>query len=96
MTGSIDFYFEFASPYGYLASLDIDDLAARHGRTVNWRPFMLGAIFKVTNSAPMMTTHSLTTTAEAEWRSSFSMGPSKPTQLGATPPMRRAPIQQLM
>ena len=55
MTETIDFYFEFASPYGYLASLEIDDLAARHGRTLNWRPFMLGAIFKVTNSAPMMT-----------------------------------------
>lgn len=31
----IDFYFEFASPYGYFASLKIDDLAAKCGRTVN-------------------------------------------------------------
>lgn len=55
MTDTIDFYFEFASPYGYLASLEVDELAAKYGRRVNWRPFMLGAIFKVTNSAPMMT-----------------------------------------
>ena len=55
MTKTIDFYFEFASPYGYLASLEVDDLAAKFGCRVNWRPFMLGAIFKVTNSAPMMT-----------------------------------------
>lgn len=51
----IDFYFEFASPYGYLASLEIDKLAAKYGREVNWRPFMLGAAFKITNSAPNMT-----------------------------------------
>jgi len=51
----IDFYFEFASPYGYLASLEIENVAGRFGRRVNWRPFMLGAAFKVTNSAPNMT-----------------------------------------
>jgi 2-hydroxychromene-2-carboxylate isomerase len=51
----IDFYFEFASPYGYLASHEIDVLAAKYGREVNWRPFMLGAAFKITNSAPNMT-----------------------------------------
>ena len=55
MTETIDFYFEFASPYGYLASLEVDNLAAKYGRSVNWRPFMLGAILKITNSAPMMT-----------------------------------------
>jgi 2-hydroxychromene-2-carboxylate isomerase len=51
----IDFYFEFASPYGYLASLEIDRLAAKYGREVSWRPFMLGVAFKITNSAPNMT-----------------------------------------
>ena len=51
----IDFYFEFASPYGYLASLEIESVAEKYGRAVNWRPFMLGAAFKVTTSAPNMT-----------------------------------------
>ena len=50
----IEFYFDFASPYGYLGSLKIDDLAARHGRTVLWRPILLGAVFKVTGMAAMM------------------------------------------
>jgi 2-hydroxychromene-2-carboxylate isomerase len=50
----IDFYFDFASPYGYLASLRIDDLAARYGRTVRWRPMMLGAAMKVTGAQPLM------------------------------------------
>src|SRR4051812_22381988 len=50
----IDFYFDFASPYGYFASLRIDELAARHGRTVAWRPILLGAVFKVTGMQPVM------------------------------------------
>jgi len=50
----IDFYFEFASPYGYLASTRIDAIAARHGRTVCWHPIMLGAAFKVTGAQPIV------------------------------------------
>ncbi len=55
MAKEIAFYFDFSSPYGYLASLVIDDLAARHGRDVTWRPILLGAIFKETGSAPLLT-----------------------------------------
>jgi 2-hydroxychromene-2-carboxylate isomerase len=56
MAAPIDFYFEFASPYGYLASTQIDALAARHGRTVVWHPIMLGAAFKETGARPLMQT----------------------------------------
>ena len=52
----IDFYFEFASPYGYLASTQIDAIAARHGREVFWHPIMLGAAFKLTGAQPLMRT----------------------------------------
>jgi len=44
----IEFWFDFASGYAYFASLEIEALAARHGRGVLWRPFTLGAAFKVT------------------------------------------------
>ncbi|ASG20140.1 2-hydroxychromene-2-carboxylate isomerase [Nitrospirillum viridazoti] len=44
----LDFYFDFASPYGYFAAMAIDELAARHGRTVAWHPILLGAVFKST------------------------------------------------
>lgn len=54
MAEPIDFYFDFASPYGYFASLRIDELAARHGRSVAWRPILLGAVFKVTGMKPNM------------------------------------------
>lgn len=53
MPAPIDFYFDFSSPYGYLASTRIDALAARHGRAVNWHPILLGAVFKVTGGAPL-------------------------------------------
>lgn len=45
---SIDFYFDFSSPYGYLASERIEAIAAKHGRTVTWHPILLGAINKIT------------------------------------------------
>ena len=56
MPPPIDFYFEFASPYGYLASTQIEDLGARHGRAVVWHPIMLGAAFKETGARPLTET----------------------------------------
>ena len=44
----IEFWFDFSSGYAYFAAAVIDDLAARHGRIVHWRPFMLGVAFKKT------------------------------------------------
>ena len=45
----IDFYFDFSSPYSYIASEWVAALAARHGRTVSWRAILLGATFQVTD-----------------------------------------------
>ena len=53
MPAPIDFYFDFSSPYSFLASEQIEALAARHGRTVNYRPILLGAIFKASGGAPL-------------------------------------------
>jgi 2-hydroxychromene-2-carboxylate isomerase len=49
----IDFFFDFSSPYAYLASTRIDAVAAKHGRTVHWRPFLLGAVYKATGYHPL-------------------------------------------
>ena len=54
MPPPIDFYFEFASPYGYFASLRIDTIAAAYEREVSWRPIMLGAALKLTGGGPNM------------------------------------------
>lgn len=53
MANPIEFFFDFSSPYGYLGSTLISRLAARHGRVVDWRPILLGAVFKVTGSGPL-------------------------------------------
>jgi 2-hydroxychromene-2-carboxylate isomerase len=53
MPAPIDFYFDFSSPYGYLASHKIDGLAAKHGREALWRPYLLGAVMKVTGQQPL-------------------------------------------
>ena len=42
----VDFYFDFSSPYSYIASEWIEALAARHGRTVRWKAILLGATFQ--------------------------------------------------
>ena len=48
MATPIEFYFDFSSPYGYIAAERIDAIAARHGREVLWRPILLGVVFKTT------------------------------------------------
>jgi len=53
MAAPLDFYFDFSSPYGYLAAQRIDALAARHGRAVEWHPMLLGVAFKQTGGVPL-------------------------------------------
>ena len=53
MADPIKFYFDFASPYGYMAATKISALAAKHGRTVDWKPILLGVVFKVTGGVPL-------------------------------------------
>lgn len=45
MSGAIDFYYEFASPYSYVAAQRLPALAARAGRAVRWRPIELGKVW---------------------------------------------------
>ena len=46
MNKLIDFYFDFSSPYSYIANEWIDAVAARHGRTVRRQAILLGATFQ--------------------------------------------------
>jgi 2-hydroxychromene-2-carboxylate isomerase len=43
---AVQFYFDFSSPYSYIASEWVEALAARHGRTVDWKAILLGATFQ--------------------------------------------------
>ena len=54
MNKVVDFYFDFYSPFAYLASCRIDDIVGKYGCTVNWKPFMLGATFSITGAKPLV------------------------------------------
>jgi 2-hydroxychromene-2-carboxylate isomerase len=49
MTKPIEFYFDFASPYGFLAAMQIDALP----RPITWRPFLLGAVYETFGQSPL-------------------------------------------
>ncbi|MGE3248007.1 MAG: 2-hydroxychromene-2-carboxylate isomerase, partial [Beijerinckiaceae bacterium] len=50
----VAFYFDIFSPFGYLASTQIEMIAARHGRTVDWRPVLVGiTVLKVMGMKPL-------------------------------------------
>jgi len=53
MAKTVEFFFDYSSPYSYLASSQIEALAQRTGAELRWRPFLLGAVLKATgNIAP--------------------------------------------
>jgi 2-hydroxychromene-2-carboxylate isomerase len=41
----VEFWYEFASPYSYLAAADLGRHPGVRGRRVVWRPFLLGPLF---------------------------------------------------
>ena len=43
---TVDFFYEFASTYSYIAAMRMAPLANGAGVTLRWRPFLLGPIFK--------------------------------------------------
>jgi 2-hydroxychromene-2-carboxylate isomerase len=64
----IEFWFDFASGYAYFAALEIEALAGRHGRSVLWRPFTLGAAFKVTGAQGLSRTPLKGEYARHDWQ----------------------------
>ncbi len=52
--GALEFFFDFSSPYAYLAAHRISAIAVKHGRAVAWKPILLGAVFKVTGAKPLV------------------------------------------
>jgi 2-hydroxychromene-2-carboxylate isomerase len=43
---AIEFWFDFASTYSYLAASRIEDMATARGVPLEWRAFLLGPIFQ--------------------------------------------------
>jgi 2-hydroxychromene-2-carboxylate isomerase len=45
VTGPVQFWFEFASTYSYVAAMRIEAQAHERGIPLAWKPFLLGALF---------------------------------------------------
>jgi 2-hydroxychromene-2-carboxylate isomerase len=52
MTAAIDFYFDFVSPYSYLASTVLPGVAASHGAAIDYRPFTLIELMQKVGNRP--------------------------------------------
>jgi 2-hydroxychromene-2-carboxylate isomerase len=50
----VEFFFDYGSPFSYLADTQLPGIAARTGASIVYRPMLLGAVLKATgNSSPM-------------------------------------------
>lgn len=49
----IEFLFDFSSPYGYIAAHRIETIALKHDCNVDWKPFLLGAMFEINGQIPL-------------------------------------------
>ncbi|KRO91370.1 MAG: disulfide bond formation protein DsbA [SAR92 bacterium BACL26 MAG-121220-bin70] len=54
MTKTVEFYFDVGSPTAYLAHKRLQQLQAQYGCEIQYRPILLGGLFKATgNSSPI-------------------------------------------
>lgn len=49
----IDYYFTTISPYAYLAGDRLEQIAARHGAEIRYRPVDMGRVFAATGGLPL-------------------------------------------
>ena len=55
MKKTVEFFYDFGSPTVYLAATQLPDIAASVGATIDWRPMLLGGVFKSTgNQSPVV------------------------------------------
>ena len=55
MARTLEFYFDYGSPYSYLADTQVEAIAQRSGATLVRKPMLLGGVFKSTGNASPMT-----------------------------------------
>lgn len=46
MPGTVRLFFDYSSPWAYLATERVETVAARHGARVVYQPFLLGGLFR--------------------------------------------------
>lgn len=55
MTRTLEFYYDYGSPYSYLADTQVEAIAKRAGAALVRKPMLLGGVFKATGNASPMT-----------------------------------------
>jgi 2-hydroxychromene-2-carboxylate isomerase len=55
MSRTLEFYYDYGSPYSYLADTQVEALAKRAGAKLERKPMLLGGVFKATGNASPMT-----------------------------------------
>lgn len=55
MARTLEFYYDYSSPYSYLADTQVEAIAKRAGASLVRRPMLLGGVFKATGNASPMT-----------------------------------------
>jgi 2-hydroxychromene-2-carboxylate isomerase len=51
----VEYFFDFGSPTSYLAWTQLPKIAAATGAEIDWRPMLLGGVFKATGNASPVT-----------------------------------------
>ncbi len=54
MSRQVEFFFDYVSPFSYLADTQLAGLAERTGATILYRPFLLGGVMQATGNSPPM------------------------------------------
>lgn len=52
MSKKVEFYYDFSSPYTYIASTRIEKICEDAGALLEWKPFLLGGVFNEIGSTP--------------------------------------------
>ena len=55
MARTLEFYYDYGSPYSYLADTQVETIARRTGAALARKPMLLGGVFKATGNASPMT-----------------------------------------
>ena len=48
----VEFFYDYSSPWTYLACTRIEELCRRHGAELVWRPMLVGGIFNTVEMLP--------------------------------------------
>ena len=77
----ITVYFDYASPFAYIASEVLPEFAARHGVALQWRPIELGALSNYAHGLPYSPVKSAYVLVDAPRTAQFHRVPIQPPKL---------------